>query len=206
MNKEENEKNCYEENENYCKNESEKEPVSVNKARKKVGIGGLRVMIFCSALAAISIVLDKYASIPIGNSLRIGFGNLPIIMAGMFFGPLAGIAVGAVADIVGGIMVYGIGQLNLIITLGFMLEGAIAGFIGKSLKPLPIIISEFSAHIASGIVIKTIGLWVYYKTPIETLVFRIPISLGEAAIESLILISILSTNKTVVRAIRGLKR
>lgn len=64
-----------------------------------------RRLVYLSLLTAISIVLTRLGSlhIPIGGveAIRIGFGGLPIIFAGIYFGPLAGGMVGAVADLVG---------------------------------------------------------------------------------------------------------
>ncbi len=62
-------------------------------------------MVACGLLTAISIVLTRLFSfqIPIAGvgAIRLGFGPLPVIMAGMMFGPLAGGAVGMLADVVG---------------------------------------------------------------------------------------------------------
>jgi ECF transporter S component (folate family) len=66
--------------------------------------GSTKVLIIAGLLAAMSIVLGKFGAINIGNSIRIGFGGLPIQMAGIFFGPVIGGAVGLVADVVGCIM------------------------------------------------------------------------------------------------------
>jgi len=54
---------------------------------------------------ALGIIFTRFASlrIPIGGieGVRIGIGPLPVILAGIFFGPFYGFFVGAVADIVG---------------------------------------------------------------------------------------------------------
>ncbi len=58
-----------------------------------------------SFLIALSIILTRLLSIRIAiggvEGIRIGFGSLPIIFAGIAFGPLAGGLVGAVSDVVG---------------------------------------------------------------------------------------------------------
>ena len=66
--------------------------------RKNKGIaifGNLKVMVCAALLRAISIVLGKYLAVNPTIFLRISFENLPILMAGMFFGPLIGGVVGA---------------------------------------------------------------------------------------------------------------
>lgn len=65
-------------------------------------------MVKLAMLVALSIVLTRYASFrffigPV-EGIRIGFGALPIMLAGFMFGPFAGGAVGAIADVLGYIM------------------------------------------------------------------------------------------------------
>lgn len=56
-------------------------------------------------LVALNIILSRVFSIriPLGGAeaFRIGFGSLPVIFAGAFFGPLAGSIVGALGDMLG---------------------------------------------------------------------------------------------------------
>ncbi|MDI9478182.1 MAG: folate family ECF transporter S component [Bacillota bacterium] len=64
-----------------------------------------RKLVFLSFLMALSIILTRLFSIrvPIGGveGIRIGFGALPIIFAGILFGPLPGGIVGALGDLLG---------------------------------------------------------------------------------------------------------
>ena len=84
----------------------------------------LRVTVFSALLAAISIVCGKYLAFNMGDFLRFSFENLPIIFAGMAFGPLIGALVGVVADLVGCLLVgYAI---NPIITVGAAAIGLIS--------------------------------------------------------------------------------
>lgn len=56
-------------------------------------------------LIALNIILTRLLSIriPIGGveGIRIGFGSLPVVFAGIFMGPLAGGLVGAIGDLIG---------------------------------------------------------------------------------------------------------
>ncbi|MEW6106137.1 MAG: folate family ECF transporter S component [Bacillota bacterium] len=67
--------------------------------------GKTQNIVACGLLTAISVVFTRLLSfmIPIGGvgAIRLGFGPLPIIMAGIMFGPAAGGAVGMLADVVG---------------------------------------------------------------------------------------------------------
>lgn len=63
------------------------------------------VLVKAGLLAGLSIVMTRAFSfmIPLAGlpALRIGFGSLPVIIAGILFGPLVGGAVGMVADLIG---------------------------------------------------------------------------------------------------------
>ncbi|MGQ9474156.1 MAG: folate family ECF transporter S component [Candidatus Caldatribacteriaceae bacterium] len=62
-------------------------------------------IIFSGMFIALSVVLTRFASlrIPIGGveGIRIGFGMLPTVLAGILFGPWIGGIVGALADLIG---------------------------------------------------------------------------------------------------------
>lgn len=64
-----------------------------------------RKMARLSFLIALSIILTRLLSVRIAlggvEGIRIGFGGLPIVFAGIAFGPLAGGIVGAVSDLLG---------------------------------------------------------------------------------------------------------
>ena len=117
-------------------------------------------------LSALSILLGKYLAINVGETIRLSFENLPILLAGLFFGPWVACAVGVVADLLGCLLVgYAI---NPIITLGAALIGILSGICGKLLSKtslLKITVSVISAHVLGSVVVKTIGLYVFYQMP-----------------------------------------
>ena len=134
----------------------------------------LKVVAAMAMLSAISIVAGKYLAIPGGDVMRFSFENLPIILAGAAFGPLAGALVGAVADLIGCVLV-GF-PINPVVTVGAVSIGAVSGLVYLLLKKvrLPIfprvIISVFSAHLIGSVVIKTIGLAAFYSIPFHILI------------------------------------
>jgi ECF transporter S component (folate family) len=117
-------------------------------------------------------------------------------MAGIFIGPVAGAFVGGCADIVGCIM-FGI-SINPIITLGAISIGLVSGIIYRSLpieKPkLKVTMSVFAAHVTGSMLIKSIGLYLYYHYDVSLLLFRIPLYILIGTAEMLIIYS-LSENK-----------
>ena len=74
-----------------------------------------RTLTVLALLIAMSIVFSRVLSISTGF-VRFNLGSLPVLLAGIVFGPGAGFAVGALADMIGGILAgYAI---NPLITLG----------------------------------------------------------------------------------------
>lgn len=164
--------------------------MTVNEQKKTVSgsirlFGSIRVMV-CSALfIAMSIVLGKFLAINVGSSIRISFENLPVLMAGIFFGPFVGGAVGAGADIIGSIMKgY---SINPIITLGAASIGIVSGMVSmkffKDSKLYNTAAAVMSAHAVGSMLIKSMGLYIYYGTPIQVLLLRIPLYICIGALE-----------------------
>ena len=131
-------------------------------------------MVACAFLTATSIVLGKYLAINLSDVLRFSFENLPIVLAGVAFGPIAGAAVGIVADILGCVLVgYGI---NPLVMIGAATIGAVSGIFrylfnkpgGVSLL-LKIICAEIAAHLVGSVIVKTIGLSAWYDMKLEIL-------------------------------------
>ncbi len=64
-----------------------------------------RVLVQLAFLTAVSIVLTRFASILLTPGglpmIRLSFGEVPIILAGLLFGPVAGGVVGVTADLLG---------------------------------------------------------------------------------------------------------
>lgn len=159
--------------------------------------GNVRVMIISGLFVALSIILGKFMQIPIGDSIRISFENLPLMMAGIFFGPFVGGAVGIGADLIGCLLKgYAI---NPFITLGAAGIGFLSGLfymlISKKISSrINIFLSILPAHIIGSMIIKSIGLYIYYHTPLEVLAWRIPTYIAITVLETVI-ISLLLKNR-----------
>ena len=128
----------------------------------------LKILAASSLMVAISIICGKYLAIPGGEVLRFSFENLPIMMAGILFGPAAGVAVGVVADLVGCFLVgY---TINPLVTLGATAIGFLSGLVWRVLKSTPFVLrialATLSAHLIGSVGIKTFGLAAYYAFPL----------------------------------------
>ena len=110
-----------------------------NSSKAKIAVfGNLKTLVICSLFVAISIVCGKYLAIRGGDILRFSFENLPIILAGIAFGPLAGAVVGVVADLLGCLLVgyainpiYSIPLFELMLwrLLNYVIVGVLEGVI-----------------------------------------------------------------------------
>lgn len=131
-----------------------------------------------SILIALSVVFGKMLSITTGP-LRFSFENLPILLSSILFGPLVGAITGGLSDIIGCVLVgY---TINPIITLGSISIGVISGYIYKHHGG--ILSSVVIAHIIGSLIIKSIGLYLYYSYPIHLILLRIPTYLIVATLE-----------------------
>ncbi len=170
----------------------------------------LRVSISLSMLAAISIILGKYLAINVGEALRFSFENLPVIFAGIFFGPIAGMTVGALADLVGCLLVgYAI---NPVVTLGAVSIGLVSGLTWYLLKKaalptgLTLGVSVALSHLLGSVLIKGAGLSAFYSMPFGILIlWRLLNYLIVGALEG-ILLYFLIKSKTVRSAVSSIKR
>ena len=92
-----------------------------------------RTLTVLALLIAMSIVFSRVLSISTGF-VRFNLGSLPVLLAGIVFGPGAGFAVGALADMIGGILAgYAI---NPLITLGAASIGLVGGWLWQTLHTL----------------------------------------------------------------------
>ena len=60
-----------------------------------------QTLAIAGALVAMNIVLSRFVAIPIGTSLRITVSSVPIILAGIWLGPVAGGCCGFLGDFLG---------------------------------------------------------------------------------------------------------
>lgn len=170
----------------------------------------LKLLVALAMLTAISIVCGKYLAIKGGDILRFSFENLPIIFAGIAFGPISGALVGVVADLIGCLLVgYAI---NPLVTVGAAAIGLVSGaseFILKKAVRLPnavrVAISTLAAHAVGSVIIKTFGLAKFYSLPFGVLMlWRLLNYVIVGALECALLI-ILFRNKELIKVINSMK-
>ncbi len=157
-----------------------------------------KFLVRIAVLAAISLILGKFLSFKLEPWGRVSFENLTVLLCGYLYGPLAGALCGAVADLVG-CLAYGY-AINPIITLGACAVGAFSGVFGAKgvLKTPRLWLSVSAGHLFGSLLIKSIGIYVFYATPLPTLALRVPIYLVTGIAEYIVL-SLLLRNKGLRR-------
>ena len=159
----------------------------------------VRKLTMLALLTAMSIVFARVLSISTGF-VRFNLGSLPTLLAAVLFGPVAGFAVGAVADMIGGTLSgYAI---NPLITLGAGSIGLTAGLFWRALPNLRLglrtQISVFAGHAVGSIVINSLALHLFYNYPWSVLVTRIPNALVLAAVNTVLVRLLLENTNLVV--------
>lgn len=127
-----------------------------------------QMLVRMSLLIALNIILERYLSLRLPmlgvEGLRIGFGAVPVIFAGIFMGPVAGGLVGAVGDIVGFIVAPLGGAYVPHFTLTAALRGIIPGLIillaGRGRREIGIF--PLFLAISAVFVVVNILIWPYF--------------------------------------------
>lgn len=182
-----------------------KDKREVKTVKRSERLGGAQVLVISSLFVALSIILGKYLSFTAGP-FRISFENLTILMAGIFFGPVVGLLVGACADLVGCLLVgYAI---NPIVTAGGAAVGLLSGVVYRLCTRLEIktrlAAAVGTAHVIGSMIIKSIGLYVYFNYPLPLIFLRIPLYIVIGLAEGYI-IYLLLNNKAFKRQVEGMK-
>lgn len=169
----------------------------MSKNRVKL-FGNVTVLTFSAILCAMSVVIGMFCKTYMngGNGLfRITFENLPIIVSGVFFGPVIGAVIGVASDLISYVLSPQVYPPNLIVTAGAMAVGLVSGlssrFLVKKRGYKKIIVSGALAHLVGSMIIKPIGLFQFYGYAV---MLRIPMYVVIATIE-ITIICLLYKNK-----------
>lgn len=118
-------------------------------------------------LIALEIVLARFVGWQISEGLRISFETIPILIGGLWLGPVAGLLIGWISDILGTVLSgYGVYFLPLSITpiLNGVLPWLIFHFIWKdNVNPVKCVITIIVTELFASFVCGTYALTWYYK-------------------------------------------
>lgn|GEM_PF-42045 len=89
-----------------------------------------KALVIASFLVAMNVVLTRLGAIMIlGGTIRLSFGNIPLILSGILLGPVAGAMVGFISDILGFMINSHGAAFHPGFTLSNVLTGAIPGIV-----------------------------------------------------------------------------
>ena len=105
--------------------------------KQHIGLfGSIKIMTMAAMLTAMSVVIGifcknflNFGAGPYAGLFRVTFENLPILAAGLMFGPLVGGAVGLSADVISYLLSRQVYPLNPLVTLGAMAVGLVCGLV-----------------------------------------------------------------------------
>jgi len=134
-----------------------------------------RTVVHLGVLVAISIILTRMFSVmvPIAGvmGIRLSFGEIPLMLAGIMFGPLAGAAAGVVADLTG-VGIFG-GPYFPGFTLSFALVGFIPGLLlYKKVRDLTfwqLVIAVLVTDIIVSLILNTLWLSIMFDKAVTVL-------------------------------------
>lgn len=122
-------------------------------------------------LTALSVVLTRFFSIILplaaGPTIRVGFGELPITMSGLLFGPIVGGITGAAADLLG-VLINPMGAYHPGFTISAFINGFIPGLLaiyyrkktknGSFITFPRVLLAQILNGIVTGLILNTFWL------------------------------------------------
>ena len=147
----------------------------------------VKILTAAAMLAAISAVIGIVCKnfFTFNIYYRITFENMPVILAGLLFGPAMGAAVGAVADVIS-CLCSSNPNLNPIITLGAATVGAVSGFVPYIIRrknKLQTAGAVALAHLIGQVGIKSLGKMLYFAMPWQGIFIGLAISMFVGTLE-----------------------
>ena len=127
-------------------------------------IKSIKALATIAMMIALEVVLSRFLSIPIGDSLKFGFNFVPVCVAAYLYGPLASVLVAGLGDFIGALLMptntffYGF-------TVTAVLTGLVFGlFLNRKYNFLRILFSVLIVQIALTIFLDALWFNIYYGT------------------------------------------
>ena len=156
------------------------------------GKGWILRMTYDALLAALCAVLGSVAAIDIGIA-KLTFENVPVVIAGLMFGPVDGMLVGFVGIFLSQLLRYGIDASTMLWVAPYVLSGLVVGLGALLCRFRPKFWQLLSILIADAVAVtgtNTFGLYIYYyyilQTPKQTMFAAIPIRLAVSVVKGIL--------------------
>lgn len=88
-------------------------------------------MTIMAMMTALTVIVARFCAIQFTDSLRLGFDMIPVILTSVWLGPVYGMLVGGLADVIGSLINLFGGAYFPMLTITPMLTGLIAGLLAK---------------------------------------------------------------------------
>lgn len=132
-----------------------------------------RTIALFAMFVALQVVLSKFLMLQLSGSIRLSVDSVPILLSGLWFGPLAGALVGLMGDAIGTLLFPTAGAYYPPLTLAYILIGLIAGALGRLLcakkRGVRISVSVAAAEIIGSLLYKTFALSRLFEAPFSVM-------------------------------------
>ena len=92
----------------------------------------IRRLCLMAMMVAMQVLFSRYLGIQVSSTLRVSLETIPIMLSGLWLGPLAGALVALVSDVLGTVL-SGYGIYFIYFAVGPITVGIVSGFLGKFL-------------------------------------------------------------------------
>ncbi len=136
---------------------------------KKHGRGAVGILTAAAMLTAVSVVIGILCKnfFTFGVYYRVTFENLPVIIAGILFGPVVGGGVGVCADIVS-CLCSANPAVNPLISVGALCVGVVSGIVPRTIKNrgnARYALTVASAHLIGQVAVKSVAKMIWFGMP-----------------------------------------
>jgi len=146
-------------------------------------------------LIALQVVLSKFLMLQLTDSIRLSIDSVPILLAGIWFGPVAGGIVGALADALGTVLFPTAGAYFPLLTVAFCLVGAVSGLLSLAVKDrspmLRALVCVIPAEIAGSLLFKSFALSLLYGIPFTGMLAARILPVGAVMIANTMIVALL---------------
>ena len=141
-------------------NEMMREVFNLSKSRKSV-----QMLVIIAMMIALEVVLSRFLSISIGDSLKFAFNFVPVCVIAYLYGPIASMLVAGLGDLLGSLL-FPVGPPFYGFTLTAALTGLCFGFfLHKKYNFLRILFGVVIVQIALTLFLDALWFNLFYGTP-----------------------------------------